>query len=94
MVCANDISFDGMIDVSIPPSISIRMTDLGIRKTQRIAVYLRDLFKAEIRGNIDEVFMPTWNLDLLEECRYAAIVIARACRNQRESRTDIDAIFF
>ena len=65
------------------------MTEIGIHKTQRIARYLRDLYKAEIQGNIDAIVAPTWNLDLLEDCRYAAIVLARACRNQRECQTDV-----
>jgi hypothetical protein len=59
------------------------MTEIGIYKTQRIAVYLKKLFLAEINGNIDIISMPKWEMELLEDCRYAAVLVARAVKNQR-----------
>jgi len=60
------------------------IVDIAITKTEQIAAYLRSLFVAEMKGIIDDVPMPRWDLDLLEDCRYAAIVLRQAAQNQRE----------
>lgn len=67
------------------------MTEIGIHKTQQIAEHLKKLVKAEINGNIDAVSMPTWEMELLEDCRYAAVLIGRAVKNQRESLVFINS---
>ena len=60
------------------------MEEIAIIKTEQIAEYLQSLFAAEMKGIIDDVPLPSWNLDLLEDCRYAAIVLRQAIQNQRE----------
>lgn len=59
------------------------MTDIGIHKTQQIAIYLKKLFLAEINGENDTIPMPKWEMELLEDCRYTAVLVARAVKNQR-----------
>lgn len=56
------------------------MSKLGIAKTEEIAAYMRHLFKAQVRGN-DNVPMPSWPIELLEDCRYAVKVIVNAVSN-------------
>ena len=57
------------------------VTMLAIQKTEEIAVYLRELFVAELQSRSD-VPLPNWSLDLLQDCQYAAKVIAKAVKNE------------
>lgn len=61
---------------------------LAIQKTKEIAEYMRAVYTAEIQSNgATDVPFPKWRLDLLEECRYAAKVIAQAVKNESEFRS-------
>lgn len=60
------------------------MSTLGIEKTEAVATYLKALFIAELNSSHDDLGMPKWSLDLLEDCHWAVKVMARAWRNQSE----------
>lgn len=58
---------------------------LAIQKTKEIATYLRRLYTAEVLSTGENVPFPNLPIDMLEECRYAAKVIAQAVANESES---------
>jgi len=55
----------------------------GIEKTKQISAYMRLLYDAELQGK-DDIPLPNWPIDLLEDCRYAVKVIVQGLNNQRE----------
>ena len=59
------------------------MSRLGIEKTREIAAYMHLLYEAELQGK-DDIPLPNWSLDLLEDCRYAVKVILKALRNESQ----------
>ena len=60
---------------------------LAIEKTKEVADYMRAVYTAEIQSNgATGVPFPKWRLELLEECRYAAKLIAQAVKNESEFR--------
>jgi hypothetical protein len=56
-------------------------TAYGIRKTEGAVQYLRKLLAVEF-GAVDDVQMPDWELDLLEEMHYAVKLVAQAIKNK------------
>jgi hypothetical protein len=62
------------------------MSELGIQKTEKVATYMRSLFSAELKGKSDEVVMPKWSLDFLEDCNWAVKVMVAAWRKRSESK--------
>ena len=59
------------------------MARLGIEKTKEIAAYMRRLYNAELQGK-DDGPLPEWSIDLLEDCRYAVMVILKAVKNESQ----------
>lgn len=55
---------------------------LAICKTIEIATYLRRLFTAELESKGEDVPLPDWPIDLLEECHYSIKVMIAAVQNQ------------
>jgi hypothetical protein len=62
------------------PSMS---TSYGILKTEGTVQYLRKLLAVEL-GHGEDVQMPDWDLELLEEMHYNVKVVAQAIRNKSE----------
>ena len=50
--------------------------------TEQIAFYMGARFIAELRGSVEEIQMPRFPLDLLEECNFAIKLLVKASRNQ------------
>ena len=59
------------------------MSRLGIEKTREIPTYMHLLYEAELQGK-DDIPLPNWSLDLLEDCQYAVKVILKALRNESQ----------
>ncbi len=62
------------------PSMS---TAYGIQKTEGTVDYLRKLLAVEF-GHGEDVQMPDWDLELLEEMHYNVKVVAQAIKNKSE----------
>lgn len=50
--------------------------------THEVANYMKKLFAAELKGCAEEVPLPRFPLELLEECNFAMKLLVRASRNQ------------
>jgi hypothetical protein len=61
--------------------ITVTNTMFAIEKTKEIANYMRSLYTAEIEVGGEAVPFPNWPIDVLQECQFAAKVIAQAVRN-------------
>lgn len=57
--------------------------------TQQIASYMKSRFIAELRGATEQLQMPRFPLDLLEECNFATKLLVKASRNQSKWKTYI-----
>lgn len=54
--------------------------------TEQIASYMRSRFIVELKGAVEEIQMPRFPLDLLEECNFAVKLLVRASQNQSKSK--------
>ena len=65
--------------------IQLTMSQIALDKTKEVASYMRLLYTAEVAGRKHEGDLPNWSIDLLQDCRYAAKVIALAVKNESKS---------
>jgi hypothetical protein len=78
-VCQTD-QLSNLVYYLLPSTMSVTM---GVEKTVEIAAYLRTLFAAELRGNVDSIQMPVhWDLEILEECHYMVKLVVQAMENE------------
>lgn len=62
------------------------MTSLyGLSKTEEVAAYVKRLFVSELQRKGEEVQMPNWDLDFLQEIHYAVKMLLIAVRNQSKN---------
>ena len=62
------------------------MTPQQIDHTVDIALYLRQLLAAKLRGGL-EPQMPDWPVEFLEEMHYAMALVTEAIKNKSVSKT-------
>jgi hypothetical protein len=62
------------------------MSEYGFQKTAQLARHLKALFASELNGTGPQVRISDWALDctmdLLEDCSFAAKILAQASRHQ------------
>jgi hypothetical protein len=64
------------------PLTATSMLQTVVHDAEEVAGYMEQLFIAESRG--ENIEMPRWPLDLLEECGYAVKMLIKAAQNQSE----------
>jgi hypothetical protein len=62
--------------------------------TQQIASYMKSRFISELRGATEELQIPRFPLDLLEECNFATKLLVRASKNQSKCKIYIVSFGF